>query len=107
MFKLCPFDVRLNAFPGLFDSSNVHNIFSKFSKIITVEDGCIQGGIGSAILEFMIDNNYSSSVKRLGIPDKIVEHGEQYQLYAECGFDSEGIIKTVQAFVNSCQMSAL
>lgn len=89
------------------DEKMLHNIFSKFSKVITVEDGCIQGGIGSAILEFMIDNNYSSSVKRLGIPDKIVEHGEQYQLYAECGFDSEGIIKTVQAFVNASQMSAL
>ncbi len=89
------------------DEKMLHEVFSKFDKVITVEDGCIQGGIGSAILEFMIDNQYTSSVKRLGIPDRIVEHGEQYQLYAECGFDSAGIINTVKSFVKVSQMTAL
>lgn len=77
------------------DKEMLHGIFSSFRKIITVEDGCVQGGIGSAVLEFMADNNYSAEVKRLGIPDEIVEHGEQIDLYRECGFDSDGIIEAV------------
>ncbi|MEJ7692345.1 1-deoxy-D-xylulose-5-phosphate synthase [Daejeonella sp.] len=78
------------------DETALHHIFKKFKYVITVEDGCIQGGMGSAILEFMADNNYSSNVIRLGIPDKVIEHGEQPELWAECGFDSRGIVKTVQ-----------
>jgi 1-deoxy-D-xylulose-5-phosphate synthase len=77
------------------DEEMLHEIFSSFRKIITVEDGCVQGGIGSAVLEFMADNNYSAEVKRLGIPDEIVEHGEQIDLYRECDFDSVGIIEAV------------
>lgn len=75
------------------DEKLLHEVFSKFSKVITVEDGCIMGGMGSAVLEFMADNNYSVQVKRLGIPDQIIEHGEQAELHKECGFDSESIIK--------------
>jgi 1-deoxy-D-xylulose-5-phosphate synthase len=52
------------------------------------------GGLGTAILEFMANNNYSAQVKRLGIPDDFIEHGEQAELYIECGFDVDGIIKT-------------
>lgn len=74
------------------DELLLHEIFSKFDKVITVEDGCIQGGMGSAVLEFMADNGYQAQVKRLGIPDKIIEHGSQDQLYAECGYDVESII---------------
>jgi 1-deoxy-D-xylulose-5-phosphate synthase len=77
------------------DEEMLHEVFSSFRKIITVEDGCIQGGIGSAVLEFMADNNYSAEVKRLGIPDEIVEHGEQIDLHRECGFDPDGIVKAV------------
>ncbi len=77
------------------DEEMLHEVFSSFKKIITVEDGCIQGGIGSAVLEFMADNNYSAEVKRLGIPDEIVEHGEQIDLHRECGFDPDGIVKAV------------
>jgi 1-deoxy-D-xylulose-5-phosphate synthase len=77
------------------DEEMLHEIFSSFRKIITVEDGCVQGGIGSAVLEFMADNNYSAEVKRLGIPDEIVEHGEQIDLYRDCDFDSVGIIEAV------------
>jgi 1-deoxy-D-xylulose-5-phosphate synthase len=78
------------------DEELLHEVFSKFDKIITVEDGCLQGGIGSAVIEFMIDNGYSSKIKRLGIPDRLVEHGEQYQLYAECGFDAKGIFESIK-----------
>jgi 1-deoxy-D-xylulose-5-phosphate synthase len=75
------------------DEEMLHTVFSRFKKIITVEDGCIQGGFGSAVLEFMADNNYSAEVKRMGIPDRVVEHGEQVELHRECGFDVDGIEK--------------
>ncbi len=81
------------------DSTVLHHVFTKFKTVITVEDGCIQGGMGSAVLEFMADNNYSSTMVRLGIPDKIIEHGEQPELWAECGFDSVGIRSTVEKLV--------
>lgn len=77
------------------DENMLHEVFSNYKKILTVEDGCLQGGFGSAILEFMADHHYSSEIKRLGIPDKIIEHGEQIQLQHECGFDPEGIKKMV------------
>jgi len=83
------------------DSSVLHHVFKKFKNVITVEDGCIQGGMGSAVLEFMADNNYSSNMVRLGIPDKIIEHGEQVELWAECGFDSTGIRRKVKEFALS------
>ncbi len=79
------------------DEALLHEVFEKFTHVITVEDGCLQGGIGSAILEFMVDHNYTAKVKRLGIPDRLVEHGEQYQLYAECGYDAAGIVETVRS----------
>jgi len=78
------------------DEELLHEVFSKFKKVITVEDGCIVGGMGSAVLEFMADNNYSAQVKRLGIPDEFIEHGEQNELYAECGFSPEQIAKTAK-----------
>jgi len=90
-------------FPALYDMRFVkpldekllHEIFSKFDKIITVEDGSLAGGFGSSILEFMADNDYKATVKRLGIPDKIIEHGEPEQLHKECKYDSSSIYKSV------------
>lgn len=78
------------------DEAMLHEVFTRFKKVITVEDGCLMGGFGSAVLEWMVDHGYSSQVKRLGIPDRVVEHGEQIQLHAECGFDPEGIAKAVR-----------
>lgn len=75
------------------DEALLHEVFQKFDKIITVEDGCVQGGMGSAVLEFMAEHGYMAKLKRLGIPDRIVEHGEQLELHRECGFDPEGIAK--------------
>jgi len=86
------FDMR---FVKPLDERMLHEIFSEYKKIITVEDGCLQGGFGSAILEFMADNNYHSEIKRLGIPDRVVEHGEQQELHEECGFDAKGIERAV------------
>ena len=73
------------------DEMLLHEVFSKFDKVITVEDGCIVGGMGSAVVEFMSSNGYMAHVKRLGIPDSFVDHGEQKELYAECGYDAQGI----------------
>ncbi|MFT4740280.1 MAG: 1-deoxy-D-xylulose-5-phosphate synthase [Marivirga sp.] len=77
------------------DEEMLHDVFSKFHRVITIEDGCIMGGFGSAILEFMAENDYSAKVKRLGIPDRIVEHGEQHELHKECNFDADGIYAAV------------
>lgn len=78
------------------DEKLLHQVFQKFSSIITLEDGTITGGLGSAVLEFMADNNYSAHLKRLGIPDKFIEHGTQQQLYAECGFNEAGISACIE-----------
>ena len=80
------------------DGELLHEVFGKFKKVITVEDGCLMGGFGSAILEWMVDHGYQAQVKRLGIPDAIIEHGEQIELHRECGFDPEGIANAVRAF---------
>jgi 1-deoxy-D-xylulose-5-phosphate synthase len=80
------------------DESMLHEVFGKFKKIITVEDGCLMGGFGSSVLEWMVDHGYHAQVKRLGIPDSIIEHGEQIELHRECGFDPEGIAKSVREF---------
>lgn len=82
------------------DEILLHEVFSKFNKVITVEDGCIQGGMGSAVLEFMADNNYAAQVVRLGIPDKFIEHGEQPELYRECNFDAQAIVETAKKIVS-------
>lgn len=78
------------------DTRLLHEVFGRFDKIVTVEDGCLMGGVGSAIMEFMMDEGYSARIKRLGIPDGIVEHGEPAELYRECGFDAEGIARAVR-----------
>ena len=77
------------------DEELLHGIFHKFKKIITLEDGTIVGGLGSAVVEFMADHGYSAKIVRLGIPDHFVEHGSQQQLYHECGYDCESIYQTI------------
>lgn len=86
--NIAHFDMR---FAKPLDEPLLHEIFSTFKKIITVEDGCLQGGFGSAILEFMSVHGYSADVKRLGIPDLVVEHGEQLELQNDAGFGPNGI----------------
>jgi 1-deoxy-D-xylulose-5-phosphate synthase len=76
------------------DENMLKEIFQQFDRIITVEDGCIMGGFGSAVLEFAAENDLHAKVRRLGIPDEVIEHGEQSELYRECGFDAAGIVKT-------------
>ena len=81
------------------DDEALHEIFKRFSKIITLEDGTINGGLGSAVLEFMADNAYSAKVKRLGIPDRFISQGSQEELFRECGYDVDGIVGAAKTMV--------
>ncbi len=81
------------------DTDLLTTIFAEYDKIITVEDGAILGGFGSAVLEFANEQNYKGTIKHLGIPDNFVEQGTQQELYAECGYDKEGIIAAVNALL--------
>ncbi|MDR2929018.1 MAG: 1-deoxy-D-xylulose-5-phosphate synthase [Cytophagaceae bacterium] len=82
------------------DETLLHEVFTTHTKVITLEDGCIQGGMGSAVLEFMTDNSYCNvTVKRLGIPDRFVEHGTQAELYRECNIDETGIRNAIEEMI--------
>jgi len=87
------------------DEELLHEIFGKFKKVVTIEDGCLMGGFGSAVLEWMVDSGYSAQVKRLGIPDDVIEHGEQIELHQECGFDPAGIAEAVRALSEVVRVS--
>ncbi|GAA4410802.1 1-deoxy-D-xylulose-5-phosphate synthase [Nibrella viscosa] len=89
------------------DEELLHSVFQRFDKVLTVEDGCLMGGFGSAVLEFMAEHGYMARVKRLGIPDAIVEHGEQIELHRECGFDPEGIARAVRELIFTGRRQAL
>ncbi|MCV9388464.1 1-deoxy-D-xylulose-5-phosphate synthase [Reichenbachiella ulvae] len=78
------------------DEELLHEVFKNHKYVITVEDGSLQGGFGSALLEFMADHGYHSKVVRLGIPDEIIEHGSQLELQRECGFDPEGLYQSAK-----------
>ena len=78
------------------DEDLLHEAFSNYDKIVTVEDGTVLGGFGSAILEFMNANGYKADVKILGIPDRLVEHGSPKELHRECAYDAEGIADAVR-----------
>jgi len=78
------------------DEVLLHEVFSRYDKVLTVEDGTVTGGFGSAVLEFMAKHNYKAEVKILGIPDAIVEHGTPKELYHECGYDAPGIAAAVR-----------
>jgi 1-deoxy-D-xylulose-5-phosphate synthase len=82
------------------DEALLHEVFTEFDKIITVEDGTVTGGFGSAILEFMNANHYKASVKILGIPDRLVEHGSPRELHRECGYDAQAIAEAVREMIN-------
>ena len=92
------YDVR---FVKPLDEALLHQVFAAHNKIITVEDGTVVGGFGSAILEFMQQHNYTAQVTILGIPDRLVEHGTLKQLYAECGYDAAAIQQAIIAIHNA------
>ncbi len=81
------------------DTEILQEVGREFKTVITVEDGCLPGGFGSAILEWFNDNGYAVKVVRLGIPDVFVEQGTQQELYAECGYDIENIYQTAKRYI--------
>jgi len=81
------------------DEEMLHEVFQNFKKIVTVEDGTIVGGMGTAVLEFMNLNGYQSQIKLLGIPDVIVEHGSLKELHKECQFDANAIALAVKTMM--------
>lgn len=82
------------------DQVMLHEVFSKFKKVVTIEDGCLMGGFGSAVIEFMVDQKYNSEIVRLGIPDEYVHHGTQEELWEDCGFDKKAILKTIKKMLS-------
>ena len=83
------------------DEKMLHEVGKKFEKVITIEDGVIQGGFGSAVLEFFADNGYRVQTKRLGIPDTFVEHGTPDELYSMLGLDTEGIANSIREMIRT------
>lgn len=90
------FDMR---FVKPIDENALHYIYTNFKNVVTVEDGVLQGGFGSAVLEFMADHQYAASTIRIGVPDKFIDHGTTDELYRDYGLDQQGIYKTIKMFV--------
>jgi 1-deoxy-D-xylulose-5-phosphate synthase len=83
------------------DEELLHESLSTYPKIVTVEDGTVKGGFGTAVLEFMQEHGYKNDVQILGIPDKVVEHGTLKELHSECGYDAQAIADTVREMMQS------
>ena len=92
------YDIR---FVKPLDEALLHEVFTNYTKIVTVEDGTVVGGFGTAILEFMNANGYKADVTILGIPDRLVEHGTLKELHSECAYDAAGIEAAVKEIVNT------
>ena len=92
------YDIR---FVKPLDEALLHEVFTNYTKIVTVEDGTVVGGFGSAILEFMNANGYKADITILGIPDRLVEHGTLKELHRECAYDAAGIEAAVKEIVNT------
>lgn len=78
------------------DEAMLHEVLKNYDKIITVEDGCVEGGFGTAVLEFMAREGYKNDIRILGIPDRMVEHGTPKELQRECGYDAQAIAETAR-----------
>jgi len=82
-----------------YDTELLHDIFSKHNKIISVENGTKLGGLGSMLNDFANEHSYHTKILILGIPDKFIEHGSPEELYAQCGFDADGIFNAAKNFI--------
>ena len=78
------------------DEALLHEVGRKFKCVITIENGVIAGGLGSAVLEFMADHGYTPFVKRIGVPDQFIEHGSIPELYKLCGMDADSIAGVIR-----------
>ena len=80
------------------DTAILHEVGEKFKYVVTLEDGCVSGGLGSAVVEYMAENGYNPTIKVMGIPDKFIEHGTPEELYRVCGMDKESVLHTILKF---------
>lgn len=97
-YRIALYDLR---FLKPMDEEMLHEIGQRFHRIVTVEDGVLKGGMGSAVLEFMSDNGYMPVVRRLGIPDKFIQQGTVNELHQLCGIDTAGIRDAIMQILNS------
>ncbi|MGZ3851269.1 MAG: 1-deoxy-D-xylulose-5-phosphate synthase [Flavisolibacter sp.] len=89
------------------DENLLHEALQNYEKIVTVEDGTVIGGFGSAVAEFMAENNYKNDLRILGIPDRLVEHGTLKELHHECGYDASAIADTVREMLLKVNISSI
>ena len=94
--EIAHFDMR---FVKPLDEKLLHTIFSEYKAIITIEDGTIKGGFGSAILEFASENNYKHKIKTIGIPDEFIEHGSISKLQHKLGLNIENLKFTIENLI--------
>ena len=80
------------------DTAILREVGEKFKYVVTLEDGCVSGGLGSAVIEYMAENGYNPTIKVMGIPDKFIEHGTPEELYRVCGMDKESVLRTILKF---------
>ncbi len=73
------------------DTKVLHEVLSTFKRVITVEDGAVAGGFGSAVVEFANEHGYRTQIKLIGLPDRFVAHGQTDELFAQCGMDLQSI----------------
>lgn len=98
--RVAHYDLR---FAKPLDQELLHEVGRKFRCVVTVEDGALRGGVGGAVVAFFCEHGYLPKVVSLGIPDRFVEHGTPAQLYAQCGYDAEGIYRTLKSLQESLQ----
>ena len=82
------------------DTEILREVGEKFKYVVTLEDGCVNGGLGSAVVEYMAENGYTPTIKVMGIPDMFVEHGTPDELYRVCGMDKDSVLRTILKFKN-------
>ena len=82
------------------DGELLEEVFNRFSKIITIEDGVISGGLAGAVSEFKTSRNYSAKVISLGVPDRFISHGTVAELQKECGFDKDSVVSIIKSIID-------
>ena len=82
------------------DTGILEEVGKKYSRIITIENGTVTGGLGTAVMEYMMDNGYTPTIKRLGLPDRFIEHGSTPQLLHLCHIDEDAVISTLNELIS-------
>ena len=88
------------------DTGILKEVGQKFSRIITIENGTVTGGLGTAVMEYMMDNGFSPVIKRLGLPDRFIEHGSTPQLLHLCHIDQDAVISALEELTSKTEKRA-